>query len=149
MAIKENDVQIRRMKDIDIDAILEIDRIISGLERALTYDDLINGSIGGEIDSSLVAEVDSQVVGFVMAAIVHAPEKVTEICMIQILGVRPDYRRRGIARKLIRALADTCSSKDIKMIRVMLDRHDTQLQGLFKTLEFRPGNLIDYCLTLP
>jgi ribosomal protein S18 acetylase RimI-like enzyme len=149
MATKENDIQVRQMKETDIKAILEIDRAISSVERAFTYDDLVNGLIGGEIASSFVAEVGSQVVGFVMATIAYVPEQVTEVCMIQIIGVHPNHRHRGVASKLVGALADACSSKDIKMIRVMVDRHDRQLQGFFETLEFRPGNLIDYSLPLP
>ena len=149
MATKENDVRIRQMEETDIDAILEIDRIISGVERAVTYDNLANGIIGGEISCSFVAQVGGQIVGFVFSTIAYVPEEVSRACIIQILGVHPDYQHQGIARKLISALAETCSSKEIKTIRVMVERHDKQLQGLFETLEFRPGNLIDYALALP
>jgi len=149
MSTKENDVRIRQMEETDIDAILDIDRIISGEERAFTYDNLVNGIIGGEISCSFVAEVGGQIVGFVFSTIAYVPEEVSKACIIQILGVHPDYQHQGIAGKLIKALAETCSSKEIRIIRVMVERHDKQLQGLFETLEFRPGNLIDYTLTLP
>ena len=148
MADKNNDVQIRQMKETDIDAILEIDKRISGQERAFTYENLFDGLIGGEIACSFIAEVGSQVVGFVLSAITYVPEEVSEVCMIQILGVHPEFRRRGIASKLIGALADHCSSKGIEMIRVMVNQHDMHLQGLFETLEFRRGNMIDYSLFL-
>lgn len=148
MGTKENDILVRQMKETDIDSILEIDRAINSEDRAFTYDDLINTFIGGEIVGSFVAEVDSHVVGFVMSTIAYVPEKVTQICMLQILGVHPDHRHRGVASKLIRALADACSSKEIKMIRVMVNRHDKQLQGLFETLEFQAENLIEYSLTM-
>ncbi len=67
MAPKENDVRIRQMEETDIDATLEIDRIISRSERAFTYDNLVNSIIGGEMACSFVAEVGGQVVGFVFA----------------------------------------------------------------------------------
>ncbi len=149
MAAKENDVQIRQMEETDIDAMLEIDRIINGAKRAVTYDNLISTIIGGDIAFSFVAETRDQVVGFVFATVTYVPEEVSRACIIQILGVHPDYRHQGIAGKLIRSLAEDCSSKEIKIIRVMVERHDKQLQGLFNALEFRPGNLIDYTLPLP
>ncbi len=148
MATKENDIRIRRMEEADINLILEIDRIINGLERAFTYDNLADTIIGGDISCSFVAKLDGQVVGFVFSNITYVPEEVSRACIIQILGVHPDYRHQGIAGKLIRALAEDCSSKEIKIIRVMVERHDKQLQGLFNALEFRPGNLIDYTLQL-
>lgn len=148
MATKENDVQIRKMEEADIDAMLEIDKIINGLERAVTYDNLVDSIFGGEIAFSFVAEAGDQVVAFVFATIAYVPEEISKACIIQILGVHPDYRHQGIATKLINALAKTCSSEEISIIRVMVERHDKQLQGLFETLEFRPGNLIDYTLQL-
>jgi len=149
MAVKDNNVKIRLMDEADVDAIVEIDKAISGMERAFTYEYLFDGLIGGEIACSFIAEVDEKVVGFLLAAISYVPEVVTEVCMIQILGVHPGYRRRGIAKKLVDALVNDCDSKGIRTIRVMIDQYDTQLQGLFETLEFQRGNVINYFLALP
>ncbi len=148
MAAKENDIQIRPMNTTDIDAIFDIDKKISGTDRALTYEDMFKNFMGGEIGCSFVAEVKRKVVGFVLASLSYVPEEVSEVCMIQILGVDPAYRRKGIASRLIGALADSCYSKGLRMMRVMVDQHDRQLQGLFEALEFRRGSMIDYSLTL-
>jgi len=55
------------MESEDISGILEVDQKISGVQRALTYRDLVQEALGGQIDMSCVAEMDNQFVGFVMA----------------------------------------------------------------------------------
>ena len=148
MAITKVEVTIRPMTQDDIDAILEIDKKIGAEERAFTYADLITGYIGGQIGCSFVAETSGQVVGFAMAAITYVPEQVTEACVIQVVGVDPGYRRQGIARKLIEALIGNCRSKGLKLVRILVDQHDMELQGLFDSLDFRRGQLVDYSITL-
>jgi len=141
-------IKIRHMEQQDIDAVFDIDKKISAVERAFTYADMIDGFIGGQIGWSFVAETDGQVIGFALAAITYVPEQVTEACTIQVVGVDPGYRKQGVARKLVEALVDNCRSNGLKLIRIMVDQRDSQLQGLFESLEFRRGRLIDYSKNL-
>ena len=142
MAAKEDKVQICLMEPTDIDSILVIDRNISGLERAITYG--IDQVIGGQFNLSFIAKVNDKVVGFVLASLMYVPEETAEACVIQTIGVDPGYQRRGIATQLIDAVSKTAQDKDIKTIRVMIDRQDKQLQGLFQHLGFHEGRIIDY-----
>ena len=70
------DITIRPMEPEDIDTILEIDRKISGQQRAITYADLITGDLGGELDLSFVAEVSGKVGGFILARHAYIGEPV-------------------------------------------------------------------------
>ncbi len=145
---KEGKIRIRPMEPEDIDSVLAIDRKISGVRRAVTYTDLITGDLGGVLDLSFVAEVDGQVAGFILARRAYVGEPVTEVGLVQILGVDPDYWRQGIASKLVAALLDTCQSKKLNAVRIMVNERDSQLQGLFAHMGFRRGQLIDYTKTL-
>jgi ribosomal protein S18 acetylase RimI-like enzyme len=136
------------MEHEDIDSVLAIDRKITGVRRAVTYTDLITGDLGGVLALSVVAEVNGQVAGFILARRAYVGEPVTEAGLIQILGVDPDYWRQGIATKLVNALLDTCRSKKLSAVRIIIDERDSQLQGLFEHLGFRRGELIDYTKTL-
>lgn len=138
------EIKIRPMEPEDINGILEVDRKISGMQRAITYRDLVREALGGEVDMSFVAEVDNQFVGFVLAYLTYVREQITEACVIQIFGIDPKYQRQGIASKLIQALIDKCRSKKIKLVRVMLEERDSELQSLFKRLGFDRGHYIDY-----
>jgi len=144
MTSTEAKVSIRSMVPEDIDGILAIDRKISGVQRAVTFRDLFREVLGGQMDVSFVAEVDNQMVGFVLANLTYVREQVTEACVIQIFGVDPKHQRQGIASKLILALLDKCRSKKIKLVRIMIDERDSELQGFFKRLEFNRGYFIDY-----
>jgi predicted N-acetyltransferase YhbS len=144
MAGTEAKGKIRPMEPEDIDGILEVDRKISGVKRALTYRDLVREVLGGQLDVSFVAEVEDQFVGFVLAYLTYVREQVSEACVIQIFGVDPQYQKRGIASKLIQTLMDKCHSKKIKLLRVMLEERDSELQNFFKRLGFDRGHYIDY-----
>ena len=83
-----------------------------------------------------------------MAYLTYVREQVSEACVIQIFGVDPQYQRQGIASKLIQALLDKCRSKKIKLVRVMIDERDSELQGFFKRLGFDRDRYIDYSKTV-
>ncbi len=141
-------IRIRPMQPEDIDAVFELDRKITAMERAFTYTNLINGFIGGQLGCSFVAESEGRIIGFILAAINYVPEYADEVCLIQTLGVEPLYRRKGIATRLIRALMECARQKGAGRVRVLVDRHDAQLQALFESLGFEHGRLIDYSKVL-
>ena len=152
----EKEFSIRPMEQQDIDMIFEIDRKISAVERAFTYAEMIDGYIGGDIGASFVAETDGQVIGFALAAITYVPEQVTAArpsegglkqrlsgCRI-VFAFEQVEERGAFPVELVEALVDNCRSRGLKLIRIMADQHDSQLQGLFESLDFRRGRLIDY-----
>ena len=145
---RETMIRIRPMEPEDIDSVLAIDRKISGVRRAVTYTDLITGDLGGVLDLSFVAEVNGQVAGFILARRAYVGEPVTEVGLIQILGVDPDYWRQGIATKLVDALLESCQSKKLSAVRIMVNERDSQLQAFFARMGFRRGRLIDYTKAL-
>ncbi len=144
----EGEAAIRPMEPEDIAAVLEIDRKISGVQRAITYADLISGELGGVLDLSFVAEVQGKVVGLILARHAFIGEPVVEVGLIQILGMDPDYWRQGIATNLVNALKERCRSRGLKTVRIMINERDSQLQGFFEHSGFRRGQLIDYTTTV-
>ena len=140
-------IRVRPMEPEDIDSVLAIDSKITGVRRAATYTDLIIGDLGKIPDLSFVAEVNGEVQGFILARRAYFGEPFTEVGLIQILGVEPDYWRQGIATQMVNALVETCQFKKLNAVRIMIDESDDQLQSLFQRLGFRRGKLIDYTKT--
>lgn len=98
MAEAKSEVKIRVMEPEDITGILEIDRKISEVQRAITYRDLMREALGGQMEVGFVAEIGDQMVGFVLANVTYVREQITEACVIQIFGVDPKYRNRESRR---------------------------------------------------
>lgn len=145
---KESKVRIRPMEPVDIDAVLAIDKKISGVRRAVSFTDLITGDLGGVLDLSFVAEADGHIAGFILARRAYVGEPVAEAGLIQILGVDPDYQRQGIATKMVESLLETSQAKKLKAIQIMVNESDSQLQAFFAHMGFKRGQLIDYTKTL-
>jgi ribosomal protein S18 acetylase RimI-like enzyme len=141
---EKSKIRVRPMQPEDIDSVIAIDSKITGVRRAATYTDLIIGDLGKIPDLSFVAEVNGEVQGFVLARRAYFGEPFTEVGLIQILGVEPDQWRQGIATSMINTLVETCQSKKLNAVWIMLDESDDQLQSLFKRLGFRRGKLINY-----
>jgi predicted N-acetyltransferase YhbS len=144
MANPKTQETIRPMEPEDISAVLEIDRKITGKKRAVTYQDLITGDLGGELDLSFVGESKGKIRGFILARHAYVGEPVVEVCLIQILGVDPDYQRKGLASRLINAMEERSKALGLKYIRTMVADRDGSLQSFFTCVGFRRGHLVDY-----
>jgi ribosomal protein S18 acetylase RimI-like enzyme len=145
---KKTKIRVRPMEPADIDSVLAIDRKITGVRRAATYTDLLIGDLGKIPDLSFVAEVNGEVQGFLLARRAYFGEPFTEVGLIQILGVDPDYWRQGIASQLVNALVETSQAKKLNAVRIMVDESDNQLQALFSHMGFKRGKLMDYTKAL-
>ena len=135
-------VRIRPMEAKDFDVIFEIDRSLTGADRAVSRTELITEDLGGATDLSLVAETGDKVVGFVLARHAFVGEPVVEACLIQGLGVHPLYQRQGIATSLAKALTEKARLRCISIVRVMLSERDSQMEGFFTRMDFRRARLI-------
>ena len=98
------------------------------------------------LDFGFVAEIGGQICGFTLGRVAH--ENDTEVGMILMLGIRPDYQRKGIATKLVNALCKKYCSKGIKTVYVTVDQQDKDLLGFIEHMGFVAGHRVDYSKTL-
>ena len=174
MSSAEKKIEIRPMVIEDLDAIFSIDRRIRAAGEAITYAnltteriftidrkaararqksptgyaDLITGDVTGLFDFGFVAEVVEHVRGFVLGEVRHVGEAGTEVGMILIIGVHPDYQRKGIATGLANALCEKYRSKGIKTVRLAIDERDKGLLDFARHMGFGVGHLVDYSKAL-
>jgi GNAT superfamily N-acetyltransferase len=92
---------------------------------------------------SLGAELDENIVGFIIGEIRIWEFGIAEKTgWIRILGVDPDFQRRGIGRKLGEALLEHFERRGIKRIRTMAEWYTGDLISFFKSLGFNMLNMI-------
>jgi GNAT superfamily N-acetyltransferase len=128
--------------------IFAIDRHVGRLAKPISYVDLITRDVSDLLDLGFLAEVEGHVRGFILGQVAHVGESATPEGLILILGVHPDYWRRGIAVELVKAICEKYRSKGIKRVRIRIDQRDKQLLGFFEHMGFSVGHLIDYSKSL-
>jgi ribosomal protein S18 acetylase RimI-like enzyme len=124
--------------------IFTIDRHIGSLERPVSYVDLIHGDVSQLLRFGLVVEVEGHVRGFVLGRLAHVGEGAARVGEILILGVHPDYQRKGIAAKLMNGLCDRFHAEDISRVRIEVDQRDKDLLGFVERMDFSVGHHIEY-----
>jgi ribosomal protein S18 acetylase RimI-like enzyme len=156
MMAATEEVKVRPMERSDIDAMIAVynkirEEKIPGVKRsrlsyrgAMTFDEVASTNPGGPLDLSCVAEVDGKVVGFIWGRLAFAGIPVNEVGIIHVLVVDPDYQKRGIAAKLVDALAKRCDARGVKTVRAVIDERHWELQNYFQKLGFQRSELVIY-----
>jgi ribosomal protein S18 acetylase RimI-like enzyme len=130
--------------NITTERVFTIDRHVGRLARPIGYGDLIKGDVSELLQLGMVAEVENHVRGFILGRVTHVGERATEIGVIIILGVHPDYQRRGIATGLVNAMCDRFRSKGINKMRIAVDSRDKALANFVEQMGFSVGHMIEY-----
>jgi GNAT superfamily N-acetyltransferase len=97
-------METRKISKADFDVIVEvIDRWwggpISTLAHPIFFYEL------GEL--AHVTVDDGQIIGFLLGFIAHEPEKTG---YVHLVGIHPDFRRKGVGRKLYDSFAKACAT---------------------------------------
>ena len=143
--VKETEVSIRRMTRNDIHEVLVLDRIIRSTERdVIGYEDIASANPGTPPDLSFVAEIGDRMVGFSINRSMYLMVPLTEVCIIHAILVHPDYRGRGIGRKLIEALLNHCQTEGIDTVRALIPEDDKELQALFERQDFQRSQIVNF-----
>lgn len=139
---------IRLMSEDDIDQVIQLDREITGLHRSITFSDPVNDYLGGDMSTSYVAETKNKVVGFLMGHFTSIGPSVPNIGLpnvglIQLIGVSPVWRKKGVAKALVEAFVKRCREQKANSVHMMLLSQDKQMRSLFESCDFTGGDVID------
>jgi ribosomal protein S18 acetylase RimI-like enzyme len=130
-------MQIRPLTQADSDAVRQLDSIILGADRSLTWDTYIDRFLAvAELDSlphppwgCFVAEEGGALVGFLFAERQSTGYGLPPGARIVAIAVHPDHRRRGVASGLMDALLDLCQKEGVEQVFAALlatDRRDVR-----------------------
>jgi len=142
---KKFEVKIRPLSETDFPEIITLEKSISSKQNLLSMTDLY--STKNQINYNFVAEVDGNIVGGIIAQLTYLMIPVTETCVIHGLLVHPDFRKRGIGRKLVDTLLDNCRIEGIYTIRAQVPVQDSELLRFVVRIGFRSSNIINMDMT--
>ena len=137
-------VPVRSLHADDLDAIVRIDRKITGRERTSYYERKLKEVLSESgVRVSLVAEQDGFVAGFIMARVDYGefgrPEPAA---VIDIIGVDPGYRSRGVGRALLSQLLTNLNGLMIDTARSTVHWDDFEVLAFLKEAGFQPSERI-------
>ncbi len=124
---------IRTIVPSDLDRVVEIDVKVLGKPR-LEYWETKLELVGKRSQiSSLVAELDGNVIGFIIGGASRWEYGVPEnIGWIDTIGVDPDYQRKGIAKILFTEMTNNLKKVGVDTIITFVKRRDPILLNFFK-----------------
>jgi ribosomal protein S18 acetylase RimI-like enzyme len=133
--VAQQKATVRVMKQEDMPAVVEIDSMAQDSPRSeYLQTKLVTGI-------SMVAEMDTKIVGFVMGAINRGefgiPEKVATI---DTVGVHPEFQNAGVGRILIEEFVTHTRQAGAQRIRTLVDwSRQWDIMGYFRSSGFTPA----------
>ena len=135
---------IRTMVPSDLDRIVEIDIKVLGKPRPDYWEMKLELVEKRSQVSSLVAELDGKVIGFIIGDESRWEYGVPKnIGWIDTIGVDPDYQRKGIAKILFTEMTNNLKKVGVDTIITFVTRRDWILLKFFNSMGFQEGDMIN------
>ncbi len=136
--------RIRTLSKNDLDAIVSIDEKVLGENRKDNWRGKLNRMDQKSSPTSLVAEMNGEVVGFILGDVSGWEFGVPEtIGWIDTIGVDPAYQKRGLAKALVHELIKNFKTLGVKTIYTLVSWNDWDLLQFFHAIGFTRGDMIN------
>jgi ribosomal protein S18 acetylase RimI-like enzyme len=137
-------IRIRPMAEGDLEAVVVIDEKVLGEKRFEFWQRKISfGQRESEV-TALVAEIEGQIVGFILGEVSGVEFRVPDIIgWIDTIGIDPVYQRKGIASTLMNHLVENFRRIGIETIYTLVSWSDWDLLQFYKHAGFTRGDLIN------
>lgn len=134
-------ILVRALCAEDLDAVVRIDRKITGDDRRGYYEPRLRTALEESgIRVSLVAEVEGIVAGFVLGRVYHGEYGRTEsFASLDSIGVGPGYRGQGVGRALLRQLLRNLRALRIERLQTEVEWDHWELLGFLRESGFQPA----------
>jgi ribosomal protein S18 acetylase RimI-like enzyme len=128
----------------DLNRIVEIDIKVLGKPRPEYWEMKLELVKKRSQVTSLVAELDGKVVGFIIGDVSSWEFGVPEnIGWIDTIGVDPDYQRKGIAKTLFTEMTNNLKKVGVDTVYTFVTRRDWKLLKFFNSMGFQKGDMIN------
>jgi predicted N-acetyltransferase YhbS len=144
--LARDSADVRSMNADDLDAIVRIDRGITGRDRRdYIAARLAEAMDNGSVRVSLAARCDDVIVGYLMARADLGDFGRTEpVAVIDTLGVDPEYAHRGVGRALLSQLFANLGALRVERVETIVPQHDLALLGFLYAAGFAPAQRLSF-----
>src|SRR5512136_3268829 len=137
-------LEIRALKPEDLGAIAEIDEKVLGKSRKDYWERRLALMNSKSSQVSLVAEVEGEVVGFILGDVSGREFGVPEtIGWMDTIGVTPAYQKKGVATALAHELIKHLKAIGVRTIYTLVSWDNWDLLQFFHAMGFTRGDMIN------
>jgi ribosomal protein S18 acetylase RimI-like enzyme len=140
----EENINIREISLADAQAIQDIRIAISKEDAQVDFQKLVERHISeGNGKTSLVAEVNGKVAGYMISTTLYAGFGIGKSAWIVSLGVHPDLMGQGLGIKLANRICEIYREKGVDSIYSSVIWDSTDVLSFFKKLGFKRSDFIN------
>ena len=145
---EESRVTVRVLRETDLGAILRIDKAATGHPREEFFRVKIQRALREpKLSTSLVAELDGSVVGFVFASLYFGEYGRPEpVAVLDAIGVEPGVRHQRVGTEMMKQLEMCLRALRVERLETIVGWRETGLIGFLAERGFAPGPRL--CLEL-
>ncbi len=140
----EGTIKIREITLNDAEAIQNIRKAITADDADINSVKLVEHQVlKKKSPSSLVAEVNGKVVGYMISTTLYAGFGIKKSAWVMAIGVHPDYMGQGIGLKLARKICEIYKTKGVEHIYSSVRWYSTDVLSFFKKLGFERSEFLN------
>ena len=139
-------IPVRSLRESDLRILSAIDERITGRDRRdYLARKIAEALMESDVRVSLVAELNGQPVGFIMARVgLGEFGRLESVAVLDTIGIDPEYRGRGVARALLTQLLVNLGSLRVDKIQTEVEWFDGDLLGFLARCGFRPSTRLSF-----
>jgi len=140
--VSDPTIQIRSLSELHLDDIVRIVEKTRHSYQPDLWEDRVTYYLRRDPESSVVAEVDGRVVGFMLGDVRAGEFGIEEPSgWIEVSGVAPGFAGRGVGRALADAMLARYRERGVRQVRTMVDAGMPEVERFFKQVGFEPDSL--------
>jgi ribosomal protein S18 acetylase RimI-like enzyme len=134
-------VAVRELRESDVASLVKIDKASTGRARREYYESKTRAAVAEQkLRTSLVAELDGHVVGFLLARVYYGEFGHAEpVAVVDSIGVDPAYRGKHVGQALMRQLLMNLEALRVERVETMVDWTQLDLLAFLGRSGFRPA----------
>ena len=142
LTVETSEIVVRPLTELDIESITRIDEKVGGTYRPDFWEDRVAYYLRRNPEASRVAEIDGNVIGFMLADLKGGEFGLEETSgWVERFGVDPAFRGRGVGKRLFAALQEHFREAGAERLRTLVDARRQDQKGFLESLGFGPSHM--------